>query len=78
MPEQLHRRLPVAYVAKVWAACNRQYLLKAQACELWGLCQAQLYRGDRLDRPPAELLQMVGETGWQLSNDERSRLYMHP
>jgi ABC-type transport system involved in cytochrome bd biosynthesis fused ATPase/permease subunit len=25
---------------------------------------------------PAGLLQMVGETGWQLSHGERSRLYM--
>ena len=25
---------------------------------------------------PAGLLQMVGETGWQLSQEERSRLYI--
>jgi len=29
-----------------------------------------------LDRMPAGLLQMVGETGWQLSHGERSRLYV--
>jgi ATP-binding cassette subfamily B protein len=29
-----------------------------------------------LARMPAGLLQMVGETGWQLSHGERSRLYM--
>ena len=29
-----------------------------------------------LDRMPAGLLQMVGETGWQLSHGERSRLYI--
>jgi ATP-binding cassette subfamily B protein len=32
--------------------------------------------GELLDRMPAGLLQMVGETGWQLSHGERSRLYM--
>jgi ATP-binding cassette subfamily B protein len=31
---------------------------------------------DLLSRMPAGLLQMVGETGWQLSHGERSRLYM--
>jgi ATP-binding cassette subfamily B protein len=29
-----------------------------------------------LDRMPAGMLQMVGETGWQLSHGERSRLYI--
>jgi ABC-type transport system involved in cytochrome bd biosynthesis fused ATPase/permease subunit len=29
-----------------------------------------------LGRMPAGILQMVGETGWQLSHGERSRLYM--
>jgi ATP-binding cassette subfamily B protein len=29
-----------------------------------------------LERMPAGLLQMVGETGWQLSHGERSRLYV--
>ena len=32
--------------------------------------------GDLLDRMPAGLFQMVGETGWQLSHGERSRLYI--
>jgi ABC-type multidrug transport system fused ATPase/permease subunit len=31
---------------------------------------------DLLQRMPAGLLQMVGETGWQLSHGERSRLYI--
>ena len=35
-----------------------------------------LHLGDLLDRMPAGMLQMVGETGWQLSHGERSRLYM--
>jgi ATP-binding cassette subfamily B protein len=32
--------------------------------------------GELLQRMPAGLMQMVGETGWQLSHGERSRLYM--
>jgi ATP-binding cassette subfamily B protein len=39
------------------------------------LCRA-LGLGALLDRMPAGLLQMVGETGWQLSQGERSRLYI--
>jgi len=31
---------------------------------------------DLLSRMPAGLWQLVGETGWQLSHGERSRLYM--
>jgi ATP-binding cassette subfamily B protein len=36
----------------------------------------ELGLGDLLDRMPAGLLQMVGETGWQLSHGERCRLYI--
>jgi ABC-type multidrug transport system fused ATPase/permease subunit len=36
----------------------------------------ELGLGDLLDRMPAKMLQMVGETGWQLSHGERSRLYI--
>jgi ATP-binding cassette subfamily B protein len=43
--------------------------------EAEGVCRA-LGLGDLLDRMPSGLLQMVGETGWQLSHGERSRLYM--
>jgi len=39
------------------------------------VCRA-LGLGDLLERMPAGLLQMVGETGWQLSHGERSRLFM--
>jgi ATP-binding cassette subfamily B protein len=39
------------------------------------LCRA-LDLGPLLERMPAGLLQMVGETGWQLSHGERSRLYI--
>jgi ATP-binding cassette, subfamily B, bacterial len=36
----------------------------------------ELGLGDLLNRMPSGLLQMVGETGWQLSHGERSRLYI--
>jgi ATP-binding cassette subfamily B protein len=36
----------------------------------------ELGLGDLLDRMPSGLLQMVGETGWQLSHGELSRLYV--
>jgi ATP-binding cassette subfamily B protein len=37
---------------------------------------AELGLGDLLQRMPAGMLQMVGETGWQLSHGERSRLFI--
>jgi ATP-binding cassette subfamily B protein len=43
--------------------------------ELEAVC-AELGLGDLVARMPAGLLQMVGETGWQLSHGERSRLYI--
>jgi ATP-binding cassette, subfamily B, bacterial len=36
----------------------------------------ELGLGPTLDRMPSGLLQTVGETGWQLSHGERSRLYL--
>jgi ATP-binding cassette subfamily B protein len=39
------------------------------------LCR-ELGLGDLIDRMPAGLLQMVGESGWQLSHGERSRVYV--
>ena len=39
------------------------------------ICQ-DLGLGDVLTRMPAGLMQMVGETGWQLSHGEKSRLYI--
>jgi ATP-binding cassette subfamily B protein len=36
----------------------------------------ELGLGDLLERMPAGLQQMVGESGWQLSHGERSRLYI--
>ncbi len=43
--------------------------------EAEALCR-ELGLGDLLDRMPAGLVQMVGESGWQLSHGERSRLYI--
>jgi ATP-binding cassette subfamily B protein len=43
--------------------------------EAEAICR-ELGLGDLLQRMPAGLLQMVGETGWQLSHGERSRLYL--
>jgi ABC-type multidrug transport system fused ATPase/permease subunit len=36
----------------------------------------ELGLGGLLDRMPSGLQQIVGETGWQLSHGERSRVYM--
>ncbi len=36
----------------------------------------ELGLGELLDRMPAGLLQLVGESGWQLSHGEKSRLYI--
>lgn len=43
--------------------------------EAYELCRA-LGLDDLLHRMPAGLLQMVGESGWQLSHGERSRMFM--
>jgi ATP-binding cassette subfamily B protein len=43
--------------------------------EAEAICR-ELGLGQLLERMPAGLLQMVGETGWQLSHGERSRLFM--
>jgi ATP-binding cassette subfamily B protein len=43
--------------------------------EAEALCRT-LELGPLLDRMPGGMLQMVGETGWQLSHGERSRLYL--
>jgi hypothetical protein len=63
MREQLHRRLPVEFVAEVRAARNRHHLSKAQACELWGLCQAQLYRLERGPVDAAASYDLLGPRG---------------
>lgn len=43
--------------------------------EAYAICE-ELGLGPLLARMPAEMLQMVGESGWQLSHGERSRIYI--
>jgi ATP-binding cassette subfamily B protein len=50
-------------------------LTPADFDEAQAICD-ELGLGDVLQRMPAGMLQMVGETGWQLSHGERSRLYI--
>jgi ATP-binding cassette, subfamily B, bacterial len=52
-----------------WPPTNKDVEEAEEICRELGL-------GDLLNRMPAGLLQMVGETGWQLSHGERSRLYI--
>ncbi|MGD8940889.1 MAG: ATP-binding cassette domain-containing protein, partial [Gammaproteobacteria bacterium] len=47
----------------------------ADLAEAEQLC-GELGLGDLLSRMPSGLMQIVGETGWQLSHGERSRLYL--
>ncbi|MCY0989147.1 ABC transporter ATP-binding protein [Nannocystis sp. ILAH1] len=48
---------------------------QAQLAEADAVCR-ELGLGDLLERMPSGLQQMVGETGWQLSHGERSRLFI--
>ena len=52
-----------------WPASAKDMLEAEALCRELGL-------GDLLDRMPGGLTQMVGETGWQLSHGERSRLFI--
>lgn len=47
----------------------------AELQEAQALC-LELGLGDLLQRMPSGLMQMVGETGWQLSHGERSRIFL--
>jgi ATP-binding cassette subfamily B protein len=47
----------------------------ADVTEAIEVCQ-QLGLGELLDRMPAGIFQMVGETGWQLSHGERNRVFL--
>src|SRR5262249_6613024 len=49
---------------------RQEDLIEAEA-----LCR-ELGLGELLNRMPAGLMQMVGETGWRLSHGERSRLFL--
>lgn len=48
---------------------------QAELLEAEEICR-ELELGPLLDRMPGGLLQVVGETGWQLSHGERSRLFI--
>lgn len=52
-----------------WPPTQDQLAEAAAVCRELGL-------GDLLERMPSGLQQMVGETGWQLSHGERSRLFI--
>ncbi len=52
-----------------WPARPKDLEDAANVCEELGL-------GGLIERMPAGLMQMVGETGWQLSHGERSRLFI--
>jgi ATP-binding cassette subfamily B protein len=49
--------------------------LDGDLAEAEAVCR-ELGLGDLLERMPAGLFQMVGESGWQLSHGERSRVYI--
>jgi ATP-binding cassette subfamily B protein len=52
-----------------WPAQEAEFADAEQVCRELGL-------GDLLDRMPAGLHQVVGETGWQLSQGERTRVFL--
>ncbi len=56
-------------MGREWPARAADLQEAEEVCRALGL-------GELLDRMPAGLLQMVGESGWQLSHGEKSRLYI--
>ncbi len=58
-----------ALMGREWPAGPADLAEAEEVCRELGL-------GEVLDRMPAGLLQLVGESGWQLSHGERSRLYI--
>jgi ATP-binding cassette subfamily B protein len=52
-----------------WPASGEDLREARELCEELGL-------GEVLQRMPSGLMQMVGETGWQLSHGERSRIFL--
>lgn len=52
-----------------WPASADELTEARELCEELGL-------GPLLQRMPSGLMQMVGETGWQLSQGERSRIFL--
>lgn len=63
---------PLAYnllMGRRWPATKEDLEEAREVCEELGL-------GSLVERMPAGLMQMVGETGWQLSHGEKSRVYL--
>jgi ATP-binding cassette subfamily B protein len=63
---------PLAFnllLGRNWPASEEDMQEAMQVCEELGL-------GPLLERMPGGIQQMVGETGWQLSQGERSRIYI--
>jgi len=63
---------PLAFnvlMGRNWPATADEMAQAREICEELGL-------GDLLARMPSGLMQMVGETGWQLSHGERSRIFL--
>jgi ATP-binding cassette subfamily B protein len=56
-------------MGRCWPPSPKDLELAEAVCRRLGL-------GELLDRMPGRLFQLVGETGWQLSHGERSRLFM--
>ncbi|MFP2923874.1 ATP-binding cassette domain-containing protein [Pyxidicoccus sp. 3LG] len=56
-------------MSRAWPPRPEDLELATQVCQELGL-------GDLLERMPAGIMQIVGETGWQLSHGERSRLFI--
>jgi ATP-binding cassette subfamily B protein len=52
-----------------WPASDADLATAEALCRELGL-------GELLERMPSGLMQIVGETGWQLSHGERSRVYL--
>jgi ATP-binding cassette subfamily B protein len=58
------------------ALMGRRWPPTPEDIEETGAICAELGLAELIDRMPAGLAQMVGETGWQLSHGERSRLFI--
>ena len=56
-------------MGKRWPAYGNEIEEAIEVCRQLGL-------GELLDRMPAGIFQMVGETGWQLSHGERNRVFL--
>jgi ATP-binding cassette subfamily B protein len=56
-------------MGRQWPAREEDIALARELCEELGL-------GELIDRMPSGMMQRVGETGWQLSHGERSRIFL--